>query len=501
MSPVQRRRVSIQKVAAAIAAIGCSVAPLAFGDGPTTAPVAQPGFTEALPLMPAGAPTTAPADIAAVILEGVTIPAPPTTTDEDDKSIAAAATAYRKMFDNARQAGERPNQADMGDYVDSALEKWTLSKLSLPQIARLIETLPIIYAPKSGKTLDAQLAELEKGSDADAAKAGIVRLQTLPFNIAGDIRAQRVEAVLAHPGLSAAVAKGDGAAIFSAAASLDAENLKATAPKFNQLASNIPNDAPPAFYDTAARFQLAVGHALKPDDLKTFETFRSTVAAAATKRLDGAGLDEDDKERLTTAVDQLEGAFARGELVGHTAPAIDFIAFSDPADPSHKITSLADLKGKIVVLDFWATWCGPCVASFPKVKALSRYYRGFDVVVIGVTSPQGFVALNGSRIDTSEDVNKEISLVTTDFAKSKDMTWPIAVSKQSVFNPAYGITGIPSVVILDATGAVRYAGLHPASELDEKVALIDPLLAEAKLPLPARMMMPKPAKAEPAKGS
>jgi thiol-disulfide isomerase/thioredoxin len=149
-------------------------------------------------------------------------------------------------------------------------------------------------------------------------------------------------------------------------------------------------------------------------------------------------------------------------------------------------------KHQPVIVDFWATWCGPCIASFPKVKALNRYYRGFDVVVVGVTSPQGFVVLKGAHVDTENDVTKEISLINTDFTKEKEVSWPIAVSKQNVFNPDFGITGIPSVAIIDAEGKVRYAGLHPAQPIEEKTKLIDGLLAEAKLPLPAIMMGMKP---------
>ena len=61
----------------------------------------------------------------------------------------------------------------------------------------------------------------------------------------------------------------------------------------------------------------------------------------------------------------------------------------------------------------------------------------------------------------------------------KGITWPIAFSQEEVFNPEYGVNGIPHVVILDAKGVVRYTDLHPSEALASKAKKIDALLAEA----------------------
>ena len=55
------------------------------------------------------------------------------------------------------------------------------------------------------------------------------------------------------------------------------------------------------------------------------------------------------------------------------------------------------MKGNVVVVDFWATWCGPCVGSFPQVKELVEYYKGYNVTVLGLTSPQGAVNFRDER--------------------------------------------------------------------------------------------------------
>ena len=164
---------------------------------------------------------------------------------------------------------------------------------------------------------------------------------------------------------------------------------------------------------------------------------------------------------------------AKEGLVGKPAPALDFTWSTREG-----LKSLADLKGKVVVIDFWATWCGPCLTSFPQVRELTSHYEGLDVVVVGVTSIQGFVAnLGSSRIDTKDDPKREMELMR-DFIKAKNMTWPVVFSEQPVFNEAYGVSGIPHMAIIAPDGTVRHNGIHPAAPHGEKVEKIDALLKE-----------------------
>jgi hypothetical protein len=72
-----------------------------------------------------------------------------------------------------------------------------------------------------------------------------------------------------------------------------------------------------------------------------------------------------------------------------------------------------------------------------------------------------------------------------DFMKAKQMNWTVAFSKEEVFNPDYGISGIPYVAIIAPDGTVRHAGLHPAGPLTEKVAKIDAILKEFGRSVPA----------------
>jgi thiol-disulfide isomerase/thioredoxin len=167
---------------------------------------------------------------------------------------------------------------------------------------------------------------------------------------------------------------------------------------------------------------------------------------------------------------------AQRQLIGKPAPELTFIWSTDPA-----LKSLEHLKGKVVVLDFWATWCGPCIATFPQIRELVDHYKDANVAVIGVTSIQGYVSgLEPARIDTRGDPAKEFALMP-EFIKAKNMTWTVAFTEQRVFNPEYSVLGIPHMAIIAPDGTVRHNGLHPAMPKAEKVAMIDALLREFKV--------------------
>jgi thiol-disulfide isomerase/thioredoxin len=184
--------------------------------------------------------------------------------------------------------------------------------------------------------------------------------------------------------------------------------------------------------------------------------------------------------RMKSTIAFLDGPAGRGELIGYPAPAVDFLWNSDGT----AMASLGDLKGKVVVLDFWATWCGPCVGSFPQVKELVAYYKGYDVVVLGVTSEQGNVIFRDERgKKDAENFEQECELMA-DYVKAMEVTWPIAFSKQEVFNSDFGIRGIPHVAIIAPDGKVAYNNLHPADPLEGKVEKINGLLKKAGLKYP-----------------
>lgn len=171
----------------------------------------------------------------------------------------------------------------------------------------------------------------------------------------------------------------------------------------------------------------------------------------------------------------------RDALIGNAAPEIDFLWSTRPG-----IKKLSDLHGQVVVLDFWATWCGPCISSFPKMREEVSHFQDSPVIFLGVTSLQGKVhGLEAKPIDAKNDPEREYSL-TAEFMQKKAMTWPVAFSKQNVFNPDYVVLGIPNIVIVAPDGTVRHIGLNPHTPGVDIEGKVTAILKEFKLTAPAK---------------
>jgi thiol-disulfide isomerase/thioredoxin len=108
-----------------------------------------------------------------------------------------------------------------------------------------------------------------------------------------------------------------------------------------------------------------------------------------------------------------------------------------------------DLKGKVVVIDFWATWCGPCLAVLPDMKELYGKYKSKGVEFVGISLDDDKAALD-------------------EFLKTAGIEWLIAYTGKGLKDPtvkAYGINAIPSVWVVGKDGNVVSDNTHPRGNL------------------------------------
>ncbi len=128
---------------------------------------------------------------------------------------------------------------------------------------------------------------------------------------------------------------------------------------------------------------------------------------------------------------------------GSAAPAIS----ADTWINTDGALELPALKEKVVVVEFWATWCGPCRASIPHFNDLHDRWKDKDVVVIGLTD------------ESPEDVQQ--------FVRKNGIRYAVGAGSLSGFD--YGVTSIPHAFVISGDGTVIWDG-YPGRELDQAVA-------------------------------
>ena len=162
---------------------------------------------------------------------------------------------------------------------------------------------------------------------------------------------------------------------------------------------------------------------------------------------------------LRREIEFLEGTFAKGELIGRAAPPLEFAWVSG----NLPWRALEDLRGRVVVLDFWTTSCVPCRKKFPELREVAAHFVDDSVVLLGVSS-----------IADEQDRDHQSFGWMAAFIEEQGMTWPVALARRSVFNPDYGVQSIPHVTIVGADGTVLQNDVEyeTASELIRRIETV-----------------------------
>lgn len=139
----------------------------------------------------------------------------------------------------------------------------------------------------------------------------------------------------------------------------------------------------------------------------------------------------------------------------HTA-APDFTLKSQKGDN----LKLSELRGKVILINFWASWCGPCRQEMPVLNELYQHYRSLDFTVLGVNVEQ--------NSDKAESLLKEIPV-----------SFPILFDNHNQVSKLYNVKGMPSTVLVDRDGNVRYTHIgYQAGTENEYQSKIRELIRE-----------------------
>jgi peroxiredoxin len=156
--------------------------------------------------------------------------------------------------------------------------------------------------------------------------------------------------------------------------------------------------------------------------------------------------------------------------VGMPAPDISL------KNPDGKKYSLSDLKGKVVLLDFWASWCGPCRKSNPHVVEIYNKYKDKGFTVFSV-SLDGLDERTKQRFSSEDQIKSSLEQSKKNWVnaiQTDQLSWPYHVSELTKWDTQavreYGVTGIPKTFLINREGKI--AAVNPRFDLEEQLLKI-----------------------------
>ena len=175
-----------------------------------------------------------------------------------------------------------------------------------------------------------------------------------------------------------------------------------------------------------------------------------------------------DKSAQTELGDKFKKREKQYRMLGDAAPELVNIDQVFPGDTK----TLAALRGKVILLDFWATWCVPCLEAFPSMLEWQQDYGKDGFVILGLTRFYG--RAEGFPVDTANEID-----FLNRFRQKHALTYDFLVAKDDTNHRTYGAQAIPTAALIDRKGNIRYleTGTSPG-RLTEMREMIEKLISE-----------------------
>ena len=180
------------------------------------------------------------------------------------------------------------------------------------------------------------------------------------------------------------------------------------------------------------------------------------LANESFQRIKATGT-EGDKRMAFRGLVQLRDLHSRLLITGQAAPELAVKEWLNS-----EVLSLEQLKGEVVLLEFWATWCKPCEQMFPRVKELHARYSSQGLRVLALT--RFFMAYGGS----AEAQAQEIQMIR-EFVDRNEISFPIGIAEDESIQSTFGATALPMLALIDRRGIVRHFAFSPEDDNFKRV--------------------------------
>jgi thiol-disulfide isomerase/thioredoxin len=210
--------------------------------------------------------------------------------------------------------------------------------------------------------------------------------------------------------------------------------------------------------------------------IKEARTFLDSIKEKAQQENTKSTIDTLANRYFSQLQQAIDSAKKLSTLVGTAAKSLDDQV---TAWVNGEAVTDGDLKGKVVLLDFWAVWCGPCIATFPHLREWNEQYADKGLVIIGLTNYYNYKwdedAQRATRSQEPVAPEAEHEMLAK-FCEQHQLHHRIAVqNEKSKLAEHYAVTGIPHVVVIDREGKVRMIRVGSG---EENAKAIGDLLAQ-----------------------